>query len=79
LDALEYLRKDGDSTVLNVGYGHGYSVRQVLESVERVAGKRLNVKEEPAGPGIRPPWWPRRPYPRRARLEGRDSTTSTRS
>src|SRR5271169_3516624 len=54
LDALEYLRKDGDSTVLNVGYGHGYSVRQVLESVERVAGKRLNVKEEPRRAGDPP-------------------------
>jgi UDP-glucose 4-epimerase len=54
LDALEYLRKDGGSTVLNVGYGHGYSVRQVLESVERVAGKRLNVKEEPRRAGDPP-------------------------
>ncbi len=54
LDALEYLRKDGDSTVLNVGYGHGYSVRQVLESVERAAGKRLNVKEEPRRAGDPP-------------------------
>jgi UDP-glucose 4-epimerase len=54
LDALEYLRKDGASTVLNVGYGHGYSVREVLESVERVAGKRLNVKEEPRRAGDPP-------------------------
>ena len=54
LDALEYLRKDGASTVLNVGYGHGYSVREVLESVQRVAGKRLNVKEEPRRAGDPP-------------------------
>jgi UDP-glucose 4-epimerase len=54
LDALEYLRKEGDSAVLNVGYGHGYSVRQVLESVERVAGKRLKVKEEPRRAGDPP-------------------------
>jgi UDP-glucose 4-epimerase len=54
LDALEYLRKDGNSTVLNVGYGHGYSVRQVIESVERVAGKRLVVKEEPRRAGDPP-------------------------
>lgn len=46
LDALDYLRGGGASTVLNVGYGHGYSVRQVLESVERVAGERLQVIEE---------------------------------
>src|SRR4029077_10482433 len=31
VDALAYLRAGGDSTTLNVGYGHGYSVRQVLE------------------------------------------------
>ena len=54
LDALDYLRKDGDSTVLNVGYGHGYSVREVLDSVQRVAGKRLNVKEEPRRAGDPP-------------------------
>jgi UDP-glucose 4-epimerase len=54
LDALDYLREDGASTVLNVGYGHGYSVRQVLESVERVAGKRLTVREEPRRAGDPP-------------------------
>lgn len=51
LDALDYLRSGGASTVLNVGYGHGYSVRQVLESVERVAGQRLKIVEEPRRPG----------------------------
>jgi UDP-glucose 4-epimerase len=54
LDALDYLRKDGNSTVLNVGYGHGYSVREVIDSVQRVAGVRLNVKEEPRRAGDPP-------------------------
>ncbi len=54
LDALEYLRAGGASTVLNVGYGHGYSVRQVLDSVERVSGKRLTIKEEPRRAGDPP-------------------------
>lgn len=54
LDALDYLRTGGDSTVLNVGYGHGYSVREVLESVRRVSGVRLTVKEEPRRPGDPP-------------------------
>ncbi|HEX4648887.1 MAG TPA: UDP-glucose 4-epimerase GalE [Steroidobacteraceae bacterium] len=54
LDALDYLRGGGASTTLNVGYGHGYSVRQVLESVERVSGKRLKVREEPRRPGDPP-------------------------
>jgi UDP-glucose 4-epimerase len=54
LDALEWLRRGGASTTLNVGYGHGYSVRQVLASVERVSGKRLTVREEPRRAGDPP-------------------------
>jgi len=51
VDALSYLRAGGDSTTLNVGYGHGYSVRQVIESVERISGQRLSVREEPRRAG----------------------------
>jgi UDP-glucose 4-epimerase len=54
LDALTYLRNGGASTTLNVGYGHGYSVRQVLASVERVSGQKLAVREEPRRPGDPP-------------------------
>ena len=54
LDALTYLRGGGASTTLNVGYGHGYSVREVIDSVQRVTGKRLTVKEEPRRPGDPP-------------------------
>ena len=54
LAALEYLRKGGDSTTLNCGYGHGYSVREVLNSVERVHGKPLNIVEEPRRAGDPP-------------------------
>lgn len=54
LDALRYLRGGGASTTLNVGYGHGYSVREVLASVERVSGKRLKVREQPRRPGDPP-------------------------
>jgi UDP-glucose 4-epimerase len=51
LDALRYLRGGGKSTTLNVGYGHGYSVREVLRMVENVGGKPLTVREEPRRPG----------------------------
>jgi UDP-glucose 4-epimerase len=51
LNALEYLRGGGSSTTLNVGYGHGYSVREVLAMVERIAGKPLNIREEPRRAG----------------------------
>jgi UDP-glucose 4-epimerase len=54
LDALSYLRKGGNPQVLNVGYGHGYSVREVLKSVERVAGHSLTVREEPRRAGDPP-------------------------
>lgn len=54
LDALDYLRGGGASTTLNCGYGHGYSVREVLESVERVTGRRLNVIESPRRAGDPP-------------------------
>jgi UDP-glucose 4-epimerase len=54
IDALTWLRSGGASSTLNVGYGHGYSVRQVLASVERVSGKRLTVREEPRRAGDPP-------------------------
>ncbi len=46
LDALRYLRKGGESTVLNCGYGHGYSVRDVLAAVEKASGSPLKIREE---------------------------------
>jgi UDP-glucose 4-epimerase len=54
IDALSHLRNGGDSQVLNVGYGHGYSVREVLQSVERVAGQPLTIREEPRRAGDPP-------------------------
>jgi len=46
LRALDYLRAAGRSQTLNVGYGHGYSVREVLAMVEAVGGKPLVIREE---------------------------------
>ena len=54
LDALAYLRNGGRSSTLNVGYGHGYSVREVLAAVERAAGAKLSVREEPRRAGDPP-------------------------
>ena len=51
LAALDHLRQAGASAVLNCGYGHGYSVRQVLDSVQRVAGRKLVIREEPRRAG----------------------------
>lgn len=46
LDALAWLRNGGDSQVLNCGYGHGYSVREVIHAVERLTGEPLPVRED---------------------------------
>jgi len=45
LDALAYLRNGGASTTLNCGYGHGYSVREVLDAVARAHGKPVPCVE----------------------------------
>jgi len=52
--ALDYLRSGGQSTTLNCGYGHGYSVRQVLEAVERISGTQLAIREAARRPGDPP-------------------------
>ena len=54
LKALDYLDGGGDSQTLNVGYGHGYSVREVLDMVERVADLKLDIREQPRRAGDPP-------------------------
>jgi UDP-glucose 4-epimerase len=54
LDALVYLRQGGDSTTLNCGYGHGYSVREVLSAVEKANGAALKIVDEPRRAGDPP-------------------------
>ncbi|MFA6495233.1 MAG: UDP-glucose 4-epimerase GalE [Candidatus Paceibacterota bacterium] len=44
IKALEYLAGGGTSDAFNCGYGHGFSVRQVLDAVKRVTG--VNFTEE---------------------------------
>jgi len=45
LNALTWLLKGGDSQVLNCGYGYGYSVREVIETVKAVSGVDFEVVE----------------------------------
>jgi len=54
LDALTYLRNGGASQVLNCGYGHGYSVREVLAAVEAANEAPLDITEEPRRAGDPP-------------------------
>jgi len=49
--ALNYLRSGGESTVLNVGYGKGYSVREVVACAESIVGYAIPVVEAPRRPG----------------------------
>lgn len=43
LCALNYLRRGGDSQVINCGYGIGYSVLDVIEQVKKVSGVDFKV------------------------------------
>ena len=52
--ALDHLEDGGDSLILNCGYGHGFSVREVIGAVEKVAGTKLPVREGPRRPGDPP-------------------------
>lgn len=51
LAALAHLRNGGDSVTLNCGYGHGYSVREVLEAVRRAAAHDFPVTYAARRPG----------------------------
>ena len=51
LAALEHLLARRASRILNCGYGHGYSVRDVLTMVERISGRPLAIERCPRRPG----------------------------
>jgi UDP-glucose 4-epimerase len=49
--ALAHLRRGGASMTFNCGYGHGYSVLEVIGAIERVTGRRLPVQMVGRRPG----------------------------
>jgi len=49
--ALQRLREGGGSLVANCGYGHGYSVLEVLDAVRRVHGRDFAVRMAARRPG----------------------------
>ncbi len=49
--ALEYLEKGMTSAVFNLGNGNGYSVKEVVDTVEKVTGEKVPVKMGPRRPG----------------------------
>jgi UDP-glucose 4-epimerase len=42
--ALTYLRQGGQSLTANCGYGRGYSVLEILDAVQRVNGRKLDIR-----------------------------------
>src|SRR5580704_6537700 len=50
-DALRHLRAGGASLTLNCGYGHGFSVLEVIDAVKRVSGVDFKVDIAPRRPG----------------------------
>jgi UDP-glucose 4-epimerase len=54
LNALDYLAGGGESQTLNCGYGHGYSVREVISMVDRLHGQPIKTREEPRRAGDPP-------------------------
>ncbi len=54
LDALNYLEAKGESTTLNVGYGRGSSVREVIQIAHDVTGVKFPVRETARRPGDPP-------------------------
>jgi UDP-glucose 4-epimerase len=50
-DALRHLRGGGPSLTLNCGYGHGFSVLEVIDTVKRVAGVDFPVEIAPRREG----------------------------
>jgi UDP-glucose 4-epimerase len=50
-EALRYLRSGAPPLTLNCGYGHGFSVLDVIEAVKRVSGIDFKVDIAPRRPG----------------------------
>ncbi len=50
-DALRHLRSGGPSLTLNCGYGHGFSVFDVIDTVKRVSGVDFKVDIAPRREG----------------------------
>ncbi len=51
MSALQYLRGGGASDVFNCGYGHGYSVFEVIDAVKRVSSTNFEVQNSDRRPG----------------------------
>lgn len=49
--SLEFLLKKKHSTIMNCGYGKGYSVKEILNSMNKICKGKLKIKYEKRRPG----------------------------
>lgn len=54
MQALLYLQEGGESATINCGYGHGFSVKEVIRAVETIHGQTLPVCFSPEREGDLP-------------------------
>jgi len=54
LSALEYLKEGNSSDIFNCGYGRGYSVREVIDTMKKVSGMDFTTREAPRRAGDPP-------------------------
>lgn len=54
LQALKYLMDCGENQILNCGYGKGFSVKEVVDTVKQVTGTDFKVEEAPRREGDPP-------------------------
>ena len=54
VDAVDYLMKGGSTECFNLGTGLGLSVREILETAEKVTGKKIPVRYGPRREGDPP-------------------------
>ncbi len=51
VNALDYLVRGGKSEIMNCGYGHGFSVKEVINKVRQITGVNINAIETPRRAG----------------------------
>ena len=51
IQAIKYLQTGGESQILNCGYGVGYSVKDVVNSIQKMSGVQIEIELKPRRAG----------------------------
>jgi UDP-glucose-4-epimerase GalE len=73
--SMDYLNRHDGFHAFNLGTGNGFSVRDVIRSVERISGRRVNVRYQSRRPGD-PPELVAQPSSARRELKWKPAFTS---